>query len=158
MSVISSIHAAAIVILVAGVVLSTGCATSSPEPKVTSPKKVTTDAIDPLGDFNGKRVTVGQEVVLDEFEYGVEGVGIVLKLFKINEQTYTEGGKDTVTTQAEINVIRGEEQKRLLVGEGEGKWAFGCKINVAKARVEYIEKRQDWLPRATVTVTGCSGK
>ena len=81
---------------------------------------------------------------------------VLAKPTTIDEQEYEEGGKKSVTTQAEINVMKGEEQKRLLVPEGEGRWAFGCKVNVSKARVEYIEKRQDWLPRAVVKIA-CKG-
>jgi len=114
-------------------------------------------ANDPLAGFNGKRISINQQVILDEFEYGVKESGVILKLIKIHEQEYKEPGrKKVVTTQAELTVRKGEEQKRVLIGEDEGKWALGCKINVAKARVEYLESRQNWLPRATVTVGPCN--
>ncbi len=135
----------------------TGCGSSSgagtAQRQSPAPSPSPAGGGDLLGDFTGKRVDAGQKIVLDEFDYGLRHHGVILKLIKIHEQEYQEmGRKKVVTTTAEINARKGDEQKTLLIGEEEGKWAFGCKVNVSKARVDYVEKRQKWLPRATVVV------
>lgn len=159
----------AIGLLAVSSLLGVACATSSPAPSSggateTTRLKASPSAETSKPDFLWKTFKIQAPVTLDEFEYGLmiegkAGPRLLIKLIKIHEQEYQEPGqKPVVTTQAELSVRSSPDDsspRRVIIDEDDSKWAGGCKLRVTKARVDYIESRQKWLPRAVVSVQSC---
>ena len=149
--------------------LAAACASSAPataseQGRVQAEPRAATELGPKVTPFVGKTFKMKESVKLDEFEYGLMVDGnrsprLLIKLVKIHEQEYQEPGrKAVITTQAELAVRLGPDDaspKRVVIDEQDSKWASGCKLSIGKARGEYIERRQKWLPRAMLSVISC---
>ena len=150
--------AASVVALTVGGAVGCGGAGAAvkPTPAVAAADRPVAVAVaDPLGDFSGPRVKAGEAFKLGDAPVGVEGVGVVLTLLKVHETDYQEPGRPKVIeTAAELLVQRGAETRNVRIDEGDVKTRLGARIKVERARTDYVDERADYLPRATVVVTG----
>ncbi len=112
------------------------------------PKKAQVVQADPdaFRDFRGEHGTPGKVFRLGGKPMAVDGVEIVVTLVKTDWSTMTApNGKDIREASANLLVQKGQEERRISLGQGETRQVFGTSITVVAAGENYDNARLLYL-------------
>jgi hypothetical protein len=104
-------------------------------------------------DFRGPRVTTGKPFRVSVKPVAVAGVEVVIALVKVDWSTMTgPSGKDTREATANIRVQKGEEERAVMLGQGEVRTVLGTRINLLSAGEDYDKARMSYDPWIEIQV------
>jgi len=126
----------------------------APEEAAPPPAELAPAAPDAFRDFSGERVDAGGPFEIGGVGVAVRGVEAVVRVEQVKTSVwYPPGGGEQVEGTAYIVVEKGEQRRTLRLKDGDEGVAFGVRVLCHKAEVAYDVDRQDYVPKATVSVT-----
>ncbi len=116
-----------------------------PPPKVAPP--VVAQAPDAFADHRGQTAKTGELFRIGAKPVGVQGVGIVVTIVKVDWQTMTgPSGKEVKEATATLRLQKGEEERNVTISQGDKKTAYGCVIELLASGDQYDKARLSYDP------------
>jgi hypothetical protein len=104
-------------------------------------------------DFQGPRVATGKPFRVSVKPVAVAGAELVISLVKIDWSTMTgPSGKDTREATASIRVQKGEEDRAVMLSQGEARTVLGTRISLLSAGEDYDKARMSYDPWIEIQV------
>ena len=142
-----------------GLILCLGALSACGAPMVTDapPKGPTVRAVqadpDAYRDFRGEHGTLGKVFRLGGKPMAVDGADLVLTLVKTEWSTLAApNGKEIREASAQLLVQKGQEERRMSIGQGETRPVFGVAVTIVGAGEQYDAARLLYLAWVDVRV------
>jgi len=117
----------------------------TPAPPPAKPPVVQAEP-DAFRDFRGEHGAAGKVFRLGGKPMAVDGVEVVVTLVKTEWSTMAApNGKDIREASAQLLVQKGQEERRISMGQGETRQALGATITVVAAGENYDATRLLYL-------------
>lgn len=132
--------------------LATGC--GGPEVVAVAPPERVLDRhivkeADAFGDFRGEHVAASTPFRLAQKPIGVDGPNLVVSLVKTEWSSITTPtGKEVKEATASLRVQKGQEERSVVISQGEDRVVFGARLFVVGAGEAYDPQRmvyQAWV-------------